>query len=459
LETATGAIDQGGAIGSRMTLGTLAMSAREISMGRFDYRDDVGNSYGNAVIFDGDGALAWANSFFKDRLSFGLAADATMELKGGIWWVIPMGSLGAGWHLNDQLNIAFDVTRIDFFMHGLYNPPTAAALGAAYSAKDSSFKVLADFDYPFYDLAALRGGVEWRPFPNFALRGGWRQRLNAPEADLESGPTAGLSASVDRLSLDYAFVSYGPDASHRVALSVKFPERWIRTPPVIIEAQGGTAAAKALFDLGTGLQAKNHLVDALVAFKQCQQADPSFDGIQERIDSLSRQVSAGSDGPNKEAEAVFKRYTKEGLEHFNKGEFKLAIHSFEIALELDKKNVEVVEKIKAAQAQLDSQVSQKMDAADASLTQGDLGSAVAAIHDALKLDPEHPAAKSRLDKLKPRIASEVKRLHRKGIDFYVDDHLDEAIAQWQAALALDPADPDKVGRDLEKAQKLKDLRK
>src|SRR6185369_13750484 len=100
-----------------------------------------------------------------------------------------------------------------------------------------SFKVLADFFYPFFDQPALRGGVEWKPVSYFSLRGGWRQHLSSDAADLQSGPTAGIAATVKRLTVDYAFVSYGPDASHRVAVTYKFPERWIRAPAVVIQAE------------------------------------------------------------------------------------------------------------------------------------------------------------------------------------------------------------------------------
>jgi tetratricopeptide (TPR) repeat protein len=126
---------------------------------------------------------------------------------------------------------------------------------------------------------------------------------------------------------------------------------------------------------------------------------------------------------------------------------------------VDKRNARILKSIKTAREQLDTAMAALMEKAARSLEKEDLEEAVKDFYQVLSLDPDAKEAQARLATLKPRILAHAKRLHQQGIDFYVNDKLDEAMDCWRRALALDPSDHENVKRDLEKAQKLKDLRR
>jgi outer membrane protein OmpA-like peptidoglycan-associated protein len=103
--------------------------------------------------------------------------------------------------------------------------PTEAELGATMTGQQ--FNATLGLALPFDNSPSLRGGLEYLPVPELALRLGYRAGpLDLATLGVMSGLTAGLGAKVGSLTLDYALTPYGRlGLAHRLGLEVRFTRK------------------------------------------------------------------------------------------------------------------------------------------------------------------------------------------------------------------------------------------
>lgn len=448
------------AMGQNSKHGAWGFDMNIINLGDYDLRHADGayryTSSGMGISL----GLGLAKGFYEGRLKAGLELDWSYESISLEEWNQVTGTLGASWRAIPELLMAFSVRKLGA-SQGDSVPATAVNVGAAFEALSRSVLVLAEAEVALYDAPSLHAGFEYRPATALALRGGWRQRLGNGPTETLSGPTAGLGATWKQWILDYAWVSYGYFHSHRAALTISIPDGFFkRRPTIIIEAGGGTGVAKAQFEAGQKLLANGQQLDALVAFKQAVQNDPEHAQAQKQVAIITKELAGAqsSSSQNKQMESLRKRYVEAGQKHLKAGEYKKAIAAYEIALEVDKRNLEAADLLNEARAKLGSLTKQLMDSQAQAIAKDDLQGGVRDLYEILKLDPDHAQAKSRLAALHKPILAEITRLHRLGIDAYVEGRFDEATEVWKKALALDPSDPKTIKRDIDRAKRLKNLR-
>ncbi|MEO0080641.1 MAG: PorV/PorQ family protein [candidate division WOR-3 bacterium] len=176
------------------------------------------------ATWDGSFSLGYGGSFLEDY-HFGLA------LKGLFENLHEATGYGAGADLGflarpmPFLGIGLTLRNIGrmFYSSEVFSLPTEIGLGAGFQSP--ILKATLDAVYPFDYALNLRGGVEFSPVKDLALRLGYR----TGPADLStlgflSGLTLGLGVTLKNFSFDYCLTPYGKlGIGHRIGLVSTIP--------------------------------------------------------------------------------------------------------------------------------------------------------------------------------------------------------------------------------------------
>ena len=441
---------------------SLAFSVNYLGLGALELRADDGalNGESNAMAFAG--TLGYGKAMGKaKKLRLGMSAEFGAESLYDTSLSSFGGSLGVAYDPNEQFRLALSALHLGASSSG-FMPPANVALGTSWRTSDRSLLVSAEGAIPFGDDPFVRAGMEYVIAGSVALRGGYRMRLGGDsEGDLLSGPTAGAGFKVSYFQVDYAFVPAGDlTATHRVSATLALPNDFFK-PKVVVESTQNTTYARAKYLKGRELYKKGKKVPALIEFKQAVDAYPikkgvkpmSFYGISlKAIARIEKELQ--KKGGNEKIVAAVNREIRLGEARMAKKDYLGAIEKFRRALELDENNARARELTDQANAKWRARKAALRDAAKKALAEGNLAKGIALYRKVLDMDPNDSAAKSALAAKRNLVIIEIKKMHRKGIDHYVNGRIKEAVTLWKKALALDPTDPVKLQRDIDKGNKL-----
>ena len=172
----------------------------------------------------------------------------------------------------------------------------------------------------------------------------------------------------------------------------------------------------------------------------------------------ANQKDMNKSGNNEQVRKLLAQYISTGQEAMRNHQFKAAISDFRAALKMDAENKDAKRLEAEAQDSLRSRKRSLLDEGDADYRNGQLGAAIEQYRGVQALDDADEDAQAFFSEHKAEILEFLRKIHRKGIDQYVGGNVKEAIDTWRKGLKLDPSDPINFRRDIDKAQKLLDLR-
>jgi tetratricopeptide (TPR) repeat protein len=441
----------------------IGVSVDYFSLGTLTQRDDTGAIGQDSSASDFAGSVGYATSFLDDNsLKLGVSAELGMESLFSQSTSVVAGGLGLQYDVNHDLTIGLAANHLGAAAGG-FSPPSEAILGAAYSFNNRAVILAIDGGMPFNGDPSLRSGLEVN-LGSLSLRGGWVQDFSSVDGSVQSGPSAGAGFRAGVFSIDYAFVPYGSlSNTQRVSVTIDLPADFFK--PKIVGAESSTSTARAYYDKAVEQETKGNYLPALVEYTNARDAYPEalrskpqkfYLEVLTKIDAIQKDMNKS--GNNEQVRKLLAQYISSGQEAMRNRQYKAAISDFHSALKIDAENKDAKRLGAEAEDDLRGRKRSLLDGGDADYRNGQLGSAIEQYRDVLAMDDSDEDALAFLSDHKAEILEFLRKIHRKGIDQYVGGNVKEAIDTWRKGLKLDPSDPINFRRDIEKAQKLLDLR-
>jgi tetratricopeptide (TPR) repeat protein len=449
-------------LGARAGMG---VSLNYFSLGTLAERDANGALGSESGAYALAGTVGYATALGAgERLKLGVAAEFGQEslFKTG------HSAFGGG------VGLLFDVTRS--FSLGLsalhlgaagggFSPPSEANLGLAYAFKDRVVVLAMDGALPFNGDPLVKAGAEMN-LGVMALRGGWRQELSPVEGSTGSGFTVGAGFKSGFFALDYAFVPYGElSTTHRVAVSVELPADFFK--PKIVGAASSTVTAKGHYDKGLAEEKKGALLQALVEFQRAKdaypedlvkagKAQPFYRSALAKIKSIQAEMSKS--GNNEQVRRLVAKAISDGQGYLAQRKYKDATRRFRDAIGLEPGNKQALGLLDETQAALRRRKRELHAQAQSAYSAGRLVEAIQAHRDVLGLDEGDDTSLGFFNTRDAEIREQLRKMHRRGIDLYVSGKIREAIKVWKEGRALDRSGAVNFNRDIEKAEKVLEVR-
>ena len=441
----------------------LAVSINYFSLGTLSERSDTGALGQESSAYDFSGSAGFASSFFSDdSLKLGASLEYGLESLFGESTSLVDGSLGLQYDLSQDLTLGLSANHLGSAGGG-FSPPSETLFGVAYGFNNRAAVVALDGDLPFNGSPALKAGLEVN-LGSLALRAGWRQDFGEQDTDVQTGPTAGAGFKTGVFALDYAYVPYGElGSTQRVSVSIDLPADFFK--PKLVGAESSTTTARAYYDKASELEKNGSLLQALVEYQRAKDAYPEALRPQPqnfylssllKIDAIQKEMNKS--GNNAQVRKLLAQYMADGQAALRDGRYRDAISNFRAGLKLDPDNKDAKQQLQAAEDTLRSRKSSLLEEAARDYRDGLLGSATERYRDVLGIDDGDADANNFFTQHRAEIKDFLVKIHRKGIDQYVGGNVREAIDTWRKGLKLDPSDPINFRRDIDKAQKLLDLR-
>lgn len=443
----------------------LGLAFNYFSLGTLTERSATGAAGQESGAFAFAGTLGWGLGMLRDeKLKLGVAAEFGQESLFKTGSSAFGGSVGLLYDLNRNFSGGLSVVHLGAGAGG-FSPPTQANLGLAYAFKDKAAVLALDGSLPFSGTPGAHAGAELN-YGGASLRGGWRQAFGAPDGDVSSGFTAGAGFKAGVFAIDYAFVPYGSiSTTHRLAATIELPADFFK--PKIIGADSSTMTARTYYDKAVNQEKDGNLLQALVYYQRAKDAYPEKMIAQKKtqnfyltsvrkIDAIQKEMAKS--GNNEPMRKLVAKTIADGQEHLRERRYKDAIRRFRDAIGLDGDNKQAKDLLEEAQVALRGRKRELLKAAESAYDGGQLGSAILKYREVLSIDEGDADAQAFFSTHQAEVMENLRKIHRKGIDLYVSGKIKEAIAQWKEGLRLDPADPIKYRRDIEKAEKVLEVR-
>jgi tetratricopeptide (TPR) repeat protein len=447
--------------GARMGDGAAAASLQYVSLGTFDTLDSNGAQTGSSTESAFAGTLGYAMPFYGDRLRLGAAVTGSQETLGASGSTFFSAGAGLLYDIWPSLRLGLAASNVALSSLPEGHSPSQYRLGLDWMPWGQRLVLAGEYNLAQSADASERLGLDWMFYSNCHVRGGWR--FSAAQDDpLDQGPSLGLGFRVGAFDLDYAYVPYsGFSQAQRIAATVTFSDAFFGSR-VIIEGYGVSQSAKVQFDEGMAAYSRHEWYEAKVALESVLKIYPDFpDGakIQDTLKAIAQKISEEkSKGMNAQERANYLKKVAEARAFVKKGDYARARESLAVVLEFDPNLKDASDLMQEIKTEMSGRADALRREAQAALEAGDLRGCVVHLRQIRTMDPFDNDSLERLKRLQPQILSEVKKLHRQGIDHYVTGDIEGAVRLWQAALDLDPADTQGVKRDLDKARKLMQLR-
>lgn len=443
----------------------LAASLNYFSLGSLAERGPTGALGAESGAFAFAGTLGYATGLMADeKLKLGVAAEFGQESLFKTGNSAFGGSVGFLYELNRSFSVGLSALHLGAAGGG-FSPPSEGRFGLAYAFNERVVVLALDGGLPFNGAPVVRSGAEIN-LGSLALRGGWRQQFGAPEGDPGSGFTVGAGFKSGVFALDYAFVPYGElSTAHRVAATIDLPADFFK--PKFVGADSSTGTARAYYDKGLSEEKQGNLLQALVQFQRAKDAYPAALVQQKKVQNFYRSALAkiesiqkemNKSGSNEQVRKLVAKALNEGQEYMGQKKYKDASRRFRDALALDSGNKQAKDLLEEAQVNLRKRKRELLNAASAAYDANRLAEAIQKYRDVLGLDEGDDQAQAFFANRKAEISEYLRRVHRKGIDLYVSGRIKDAIRVWRDGRALDLNGVVNFSRDIEKAEKVLEVR-
>jgi hypothetical protein len=441
----------------------LGVSLNYFDLGQLDERDaNTGALLGesNASVFAG--TVGYGLSILSERIKLGVALEyADQDLYGSSLTDFD-GTLGMVYDYNSRLSYGLSVNHIGTGAQG-FNPPESVNLGVADTFFDRNLTIAIDAQLPFSSETMINAGFEYI-LSFLALRAGYRQAINAPDGDVQSGPTAGVGLKAGAFHLDYAYVPYGNLSTvGRVELTVELPSDFFKSQAVGPVAS--TITAREFYEEAVDSEYEGDTLQALIEYQRCVESYPDSakrhpqDFYQTAIDKVkSLQIAMDKRGDTGQIAKLLRDALVRARDYMAKQEYTKAIQELEGAKKIDPTSQAMDPLIKDARRALEGRLVTFRAAAEAADKDDNLSLSVENYKKLVSLDPTDPEAIAFFTKHREDILAMLRDLHRKGIYEYVAGHLESAIRIWTNGQSLDYFGDVDFKRDIDKAQKAIDLR-
>ena len=421
----------------------LAAALSYFSLGTLQGRDSEGAPLADESPF----ALGLSAGYGRslpgyERLKLGAAAEFAMENYFSSSQSGFSASTGLAYDFSADYSAGFSLMHLGSPAAGL-SPPSSASLGVAGYFLERALLLALDASQPFSGGPRIKAGAEYN-LGALQLRAGYRLALGAGEGDVQSGLSAGAGFKASVFRIDYAYAPYGELlSSHRLALSVVLPDYYFE--PRSVGAEAGTVTARACYDQGQELEKEGKLVEAMVQYQMVENAYPEsmedhpqdfYLSAQEKMNAIRADMEKKG-GKDAEMAAFIQAHAKRARGLFDQGRPAESLAELKQVEAFDKSSVMVIKLRSDVEAGIRSQLHDLKFEARAAGAAGNLALEVECYMKVQAVDAgDHDAASFFYDR-RADIGALLTRIHRKGIDLYVADKLEEAISVWKTGKAID----------------------
>ena len=411
-----------------LNFGTVSLRAQGYWTGEMERRRKEGPPEGTFRSFGDEFGLYWAKNL-SPWLGFGIGTEAILF---GIADSSGLGfSLKGGVQVKLPINLKFGLSLTDFgkapnITNNPQKLPTRLRMGLAWRYNPISLSL--DFVKPIYEQGIyLLPGMEYKLFHLLNLRLGYRWL----GSDFTGGFCGGFGIPIKSLSVDYAFLLYGPlGISHRLGIQYSFtPKRKPAIPEKVLTKESLTS--ESFYNEGMGYLKDERYEEAISSFEKALIWDPENSKAEEGL-VLAREELA---------KERFREYVKRGKDAYEKGDYLEALSNFQQAFSIDSTDTKVKEYLILINKKLTpskSEIKSDFERGYEYYTKGEYRKAVQVFEDILRREPDNPEAKrymkESLEKIKESISSILSRAER----YERADKLRKALLELKRGLRVDP---------------------
>jgi tetratricopeptide (TPR) repeat protein len=177
----------------------------------------------------------------------------------------------------------------------------------------------------------------------------------------------------------------------------------------------------------------------------------------DKIASIQKEMNKS--GSNEQVRKLVATAINEGKQAMEQRKYRDASHKFRDALALEKGNKEATDLLEQAQVELRKRKRELLSEASNAYEGDRLSEAIQKYREVLALDDNDDDAQTFFANHSAEIKEHLRKIHRRGIDFYVAGRIKDAIAMWKGGRLLDPGEHEvNFSRDIEKAEKVLEVR-
>jgi tetratricopeptide (TPR) repeat protein len=217
-----------------------------------------------------------------------------------------------------------------------------------------------------------------------------------------------------------------------------------------------TAAAAKYAARGQKAMKEKDYLTALVEWSKVLELLPADSTAQNMVASANLALTTQklSTAASKNSD-VIDQYFRQGLQALQSGRYSAALELWKKILNLEPNNPHVTQYLRLTQTKLEDLVEELLRLADQEWENEQYVNAVKKWRQVLELTGNQPQAEAKLAANRAKLAELADANYRLGVQLYVQNDLDAALAVWQNVLVFDPANP----KALEHLEQVKRKRK
>jgi tetratricopeptide (TPR) repeat protein len=405
-------------------------------------------------------------------------------------------------------NIGKSITLLD----ESYGLNLGVELGGAYSFWNKRLRLGLDLQKPLAQEMLLKFGAEGAVLEDLLwLRAGYRYYQSGNDLGPWSGLTAGFGLQISEYLVDYAYAPFpGLGNVHKITITLPFGRSMLEEQQILAKLENQVKEKqKKIFDslvqdgdqafaAGEYSKASNHYAKAYsinsqdealnkkikltednykkqqaeIFVARGQRAFKSQDYLTALVewskaleltprDATTRQLLATANRrlseeklsvTNSKNQQMIDDYFQKGLQSLQRGRYQEALTMWKKILQLDPGNQRVAQYLRTTKTKMEDLIQELLELAQHDWDEGRQVEAIKKWRYVLDMDPSHPQALSELAKRQAVLSNLAEEYDRKGVEFYVQNNLEEAIDSWRTVLVIDPKNQ-KAVQHLEHAQK------
>lgn len=405
-------------------------------------------------------------------------------------------------------NIGMPITLLD----ESYALNLGVELGGTYAFWDRRLRLAFGVQKPIYQEMLFKFGAEGAVLDDLLwLRAGYRYYQFGNDLGPLSGLTAGFGLQISEYILDYAYAPFpGLGDVHKISITLPFGRSLLEEQQILARlenqvkekqrkifdnlvqdgdqafAGGDYAKAVVIYTKAYSINSQNEALNrkikltdesqrkqqadiyitkgqrafksqdyltALVEWSKALELNPRDATTRQLLASANRRLSEEKlSVANSKNQRLIEEYFQKGLQSLQRGRYQDALTMWKRILQLDPGNQRVSQYLRTTKTKMEDLIQELLDLAMRDWEGGQQVEAVKKWRYVLDMDPSHPQALSELAKRQQTLNSLADELDRKGVAYYVQNNLEQAMDSWKTVLLIDPKNQ-KALQHLEHARK------